>query len=732
MTAGRSVRPHISRSTQNPLTLFRGLLVLLLFLSSFCSATPPTTTSNIEPVIHKIFPAPHRIGEPLNDLPMWPIFMQSELVGYAFQSIDFVDLRGFAGKPVNLLIGINEDGTFKGVQVLEHHEPMFNHDLEGEMQRFVDQYSGLAVNHKVIIDNGAHGHPSDHQNQVANDTAVFDGISKATISLAVINRTVLSAALHVARSKLDSYRQQQRTIARQDVYKPMDWRHMLSEGLIRNWAISRDTVERATGLNLEDYSDPSLDLSQADNDLNLYYGYLNTPLIGRNLLGNEGFERLQNSLAPGEHAFAIMSEGFYNYLPNNSTTKSESNRVYLEQQGLRIPLYDMNFYRGADSGAIPDVPGKDNLHIFKVKQQSGLAPNQPMHVTLNMGLALPNGKVIEARFQDNYQLPGSLFENAGIEEDSSDPPVWVGIWESRILDIAILCIALLVLSVAFIKQNTLSQRATWFHKFRWAYLAFTLFFIGFYAQGQLSVINITTLLLETWRGFDLGFFLLDPIIFILWVYTIVSLVLWGRGLFCGWLCPFGALQEMAAWLAEKLKFRQIRVAPRFNKPLITAKYFILLALVVTAFYSPDLSEKLAEVEPFKTTMTFYFVRAWPFVVYALLLLVLGMFIHKFYCRYVCPLGAGLAVLGRLRRFEWLQRRRECGTPCQVCRHRCGINAIDRQGKIDYNECIQCLECIVIINDKKQCAPAMLAAKKAPTEPLNFVEVSPPPVAAGNG
>jgi NosR/NirI family nitrous oxide reductase transcriptional regulator len=120
-------------------------------------------------------------------------------------------------------------------------------------------------------------------------------------------------------------------------------------------------------------------------------------------------------------------------------------------------------------------------------------------------------------------------------------------------------------------------------------------------------------------------------------------------------------------------------------------------------------------------MTFYFVRSLPFVAYALLLLALGMFIHKFYCRYVCPLGAGLAILGRLRRFEWLNRRRECGSPCQVCRHRCGINAIDRQGSIDYDECIQCLECIVIINDDKQCAPAMVAAKRDAERPVRIIE-----------
>ena len=87
---------------------------------------------------------------------------------------------------------------------------------------------------------------------------------------------------------------------------------------------------------------------------------------------------------------------------------------------------------------------------------------------------------------------------------------------------------------------------------------------------------------------------------------------------------------------------------------------ILVALIPTAFYSLTLAESLAEVEPFKTSITLFFVRSWPFVLYAALLLGLGLFVHKFYCRYVCPLGAGLAILGRLRLFSWLTRIDACG------------------------------------------------------------------------
>jgi NosR/NirI family nitrous oxide reductase transcriptional regulator len=157
--------------------------------------------------------------------------------------------------------------------------------------------------------------------------------------------------------------------------------------------------------------------------------------------------------------------------------------------------------------------------------------------------------------------------------------------------------------------------------------------------------------------------------------------------------------------------RQIRVPEHWHRRLILLKYPILLGLVGTAFYSLTLAEQLAEVEPFKTSITLVFWRYWPFVAYAIGLLVIGMFIHKFYCRYLCPLGAGLAVLGRFRLFSWLERIERCGSPCQHCKNECGINAIRKDGRIDYDECIQCLECVVILRDDQQCVDSIVRDKQ---------------------
>ena len=97
-----------------------------------------------------------------------------------------------------------------------------------------------------------------------------------------------------------------------------------------------------------------------------------------------------------------------------------------------------------------------------------------------------------------------------------------------------------------------------------------------------------------------------------------------------------------------------------------------------------------------------FVREWPFVLYAVVLLAIGAFIERFFCRYLCPLGAALAIPGRLRMFEWLRRWPECGSPCQRCAKSCPVQSIHPEGHIDVNECIYCMHCQELYWDDQRC------------------------------
>ncbi len=159
--------------------------------------------------------------------------------------------------------------------------------------------------------------------------------------------------------------------------------------------------------------------------------------------------------------------------------------------------------------------------------------------------------------------------------------------------------------------------------------------------------------------------------------VLFSLFAWGRGAFCGWLCPYGALQELAAWAGKLLRLPQLRIKRRLDLRLKRAKYGVLAAIVLSSLLLPALCDRLVEIEPFKTAITLGFVRAWPFVAWAAGLLALSMVSYKFFCRYLCPFGAALALLGKVRLLDTIAAPRrmrhalpDLPPPLRVWRHRC--------------------------------------------------------------
>jgi NosR/NirI family nitrous oxide reductase transcriptional regulator len=249
-----------------------------------------------------------------------------------------------------------------------------------------------------------------------------------------------------------------------------------------------------------------------------------------------------------------------------------------------------------------------------------------------------------------------------------------------------------------------------FTPIRLGVLAFVLAFVGWWGQGQLSIVTVLGAFRTAMSGGSFAYLLYDPFSLLIWGVTILGFFLWGRGLFCGWLCPFGALQEFAHHLGRLLRLPKVEPSALWDARLKTVKYLLLAGMVVTVLVAPDTTDTVAEIEPFKTAITVFFMRSLPFAAYAIGWVVLGMFTFKGFCRYVCPLGAVMALGGLVRGRDWIARRAECGSPCQLCKVRCNYKAIRPNGSIVYSECFQCLDCVTIHDDPKICVPVVLAAR----------------------
>ncbi|MEH6500226.1 MAG: 4Fe-4S binding protein [Pseudoalteromonas distincta] len=683
--------------------LLGGLRAFCLFWLLVSQATSAAIDDS---QIQALFPKATRIEPKQEDPPVYSVYQLDELLGYAFESNDYSSLQGFSGKPIRLLIGMDPQGVLSGVTVVEHHEPVFLHGLgEQALFDFVAQYRQQHIGTPIVV--------GGRQAETVDGTSItqFDGVSKATVSVVILNETVLAAAMSVARQLLEGFASSPLATPKMDLFEPLDWQQLLDRQHLQRWEISQAEAEAALGQRLAYF--PSLQIDSAEQPFStVYFAYLNTPNSGRNLLGQAEFDKLKHELKTDEQALLVISDGLYRHTPDDFTPASAPSRLVLMQNDKAIELHDMNYNNGAILELL-NTPLRDGIaHIFRIKPHAGFNPAEPAELQLNV--SLKRNPLVEdnAALSKTLTLDPALFDIQPPAAMAQATPIWLRMWQERAWQVGITLLALVLLTGVFLFQHRISRHSRAFHVFRSGFLVFTLVFLGLYAQGQLSVVNIFTLLLSLGRDFDLTVFLMDPVIFVLWSFTFISLFIWGRGLFCGWLCPFGALQEILAWLAKKLHIKQWKVADPLHRRLQWIKYAVLIGLVITSFISLTLAERLAEIEPFKTSITLFFLRTWPFVLYALALLGLGLFVHKFYCRYVCPLGAGLAMLGKYHLFAWLKRIDACGKPCQHCKNHCEIGAINRDGSIDYNECIQCLECIVILNNQDQCVASISAEKQA--------------------
>ncbi len=246
--------------------------------------------------------------------------------------------------------------------------------------------------------------------------------------------------------------------------------------------------------------------------------------------------------------------------------------------------------------------------------------------------------------------------------------VWPGNrsgWRTR-SNWAVLGAALALLALILFLQDPISRKPGLHQLIRIGFLSWTLVWLGWYAGGQLTIVYLLTWIHTAVTDFRWDYVLADPLVTTLALFTGAGLFLWGRAVFCGWLCPFGALQELSNKAARRLGFPQLHVPEALHERLLALKYLVVLGLIAVSFVSWDRAMQGTEIEPFKTAIVLRFMTTWPLVTYAGALIVAGLFIERFYCRFACPLGAGLAILGRVRMFNWLKRRPECGSPCRLC------------------------------------------------------------------
>lgn len=669
-----------------------------------------------------IIPNADRFGTPQGDPPIAPVYRGDQLQGYVYLNSDFANAIGYSGKPIKMLVGIDPKGVITGFKLVEHKEPIV---LIGIPEaRIVAALNTLIGKDMKPIASGA-----EHQPQV-------DIVSGATVTVLVMSDSIVRSAVRLIRAgriggepgaaAAATTPQAAAKSIDLDHSEVRDWMSLTGDGSVRRLHLTIGDVNEAFTKSgnpaAAQYPEPG---DPNDAFIDLYVALASAPTIGRSLLGDDGYQRLKQSLQPGQQAIIVAGDGAYSFKGSAYVRGGIFDRIEILQEGSSTRFRDRNHTRlGALAAA--GAPELREIGLFITPPEFTLDPTEPWQLQLLVQRMVGTRDKAFLTFDVPYTLPDRYIRQ--IQQAASPPaakpapaattaapagedeePLWMRIWRTQTVSVVITALALAALTAIFFFQNVLVRRPRVFIWVRRAYLVFVLVWLGWYANAQLSVVNVVTFTNALVTGFHWEFFLAAPLIFILWAATAAGLLFWGRGPFCGWLCPFGALQELTNTVAKWLKVPQITVPWGLHERLWPIKYIIFLGLFGLSLYSVAIAETFAEVEPFKTAIILKFARGWPFVAYAVALLVIGLFIERFFCRYLCPLGAALAIPGRIRTFEWLRRWKECGSPCQRCSNECPVQSIHPEGHINVNECIYCMHCQELYHDDQRC-PHMIQVR----------------------
>lgn len=646
----------------------------------------------------ELVPGSDHLGPPEGRPALATAYAGSQAIGSVWLNSDWTDATGYSGKPINILIGMNSNGTLTGLKLVEHHEPIVLVGVaESKVRAFIDGYVGANARDAGRL----------------REKPPVDIVSGATVSMMVIGDSITRSQLKVVQ-KLAGAPSESAASETPKVDPNAgvieDWRALVGDGSVARLSLSVDAVnaafERSGNAAAAARPEPKDD---GGSFIDLYVAPVSVPAIGKSLLGEAEYSNLAARLKPGRQALLVAGGGRYSWKGSGYVRGGIFDRIALVQADVTTRFHDRD-YRRLGELAPPDAPRFDEIGLFTVPESQAFDPAQPWRLQLLVQRATGALEKAFVTFDAEYRLPEKYLAKRDLpaapavsQAASPEPAIWVSVWRARVMEIATLDVALAILTGIFFFQTLLTKRPALFQRLRLGFLLFTLVWLGWWEHAQLSVVNVFAFTGSLMSGaFRWDNFLLDPLVFILWTAVAVGMLFWGRGSFCGWLCPFGALQEFIGLAATRLKLPRLTPPWGLHERLWPLKYILFLALFGLSLHDLSLAERAAEVEPFKTAIVLHFVRDWPFVAFALAMLAPALLIERFYCRYLCPLGAALAIPGRMRMFDWLRRYKECGSPCGRCAFECPVNAIHPEGHINPNECIQCLHCQVLYYDDHLC------------------------------
>lgn len=577
---------------------------------------------------------------------------EDKLISYLFYTTDIVSVVAYSGKPLEILISLSINGIINELKLVKHSEPILLTGIPIEkLLEAVSFYKDKNVSDKIVIGEDITGGIS------------IPIIAGATVTSLILQETVLESSREIA-VKFGIIEKSISDGAFNNKFKKYSW-----DDLIKNKAIRHYCLDQFLNVVNENFSDLLVDI---------YFADLTHNSIGINILGLNYYNDLFND-TDGKPAIIILNNGTWSFKGSGFVRGGIFDRFRIEQDGNMFTFRDSDFKNVYDLNLV-DIDDYRESGIFIVNNNK-YKPWKPWNLILLLDYKT---------FSITYKTPDIFL----IKNDSKI----VEQWKYKFFNISLLfCLWVFVICV-FIFRDFISKNNFYLSVIYNFVLLLDVYIIGVLLHGQPSIVNLYAIKkLET--------FLWDPYLCVGWIMILFTIFLWGKSIFCGWICPFGALQEIL-FKIRSLIFNdhsfEFNVVI-FNKVRYLRYFILFFLLFIAIFYGVAKAELYSEIEPFKTIWSVgIFNRPKLVSFYTIFLLILSIFMYRFFCRILCPLGAFLSALSFFTIFR-LKRRKSCGF-CKKCNITCNSKAINEYGKIDPKECFGCFTCVNNMYNNKVCPP----------------------------
>ncbi|HEX2937813.1 MAG TPA: FMN-binding protein [Ruminiclostridium sp.] len=184
--------------------------------------------------------------------------------------------------------------------------------------------------------------------------------------------------------------------------------------------------------------------------------------------------------------------------------------------------------------------------------------------------------------------------------------------------------------------------------------------------------------------------------------------------FCGWMCAFGSMSDSMYFLSNKLFKHKFKISEKADRVLKYAKYVILCLLIIAVwtanvdtFSSSDPWDAFGMLFTFGKIPDFSYVMTslTPALIILSLIIIASFFADRFFCRYLCPLGAVFSLISKPRIISILKPKTKCGN-CRICTDSCPMGiALYNNDSVKSGECINCFNCVAAC-PRKNVSPAV--------------------------